>query len=187
MTASRGGALGMRGLSPAAVVLSTTKVSQLVDGAAAAIRDAINVGRTNAVAVQRDEYVRQLAKDFKRDRCVADRQLTAFVVDIALRGSLEDAMEVGERLIEAACMAHEAAHPERAEAPFVELHLAEERAEGEAEEAETRMAHHPHCLAAKEDYVRKGAAHTHQRVRMDRRVRRDIILAHVARQRGAVS
>jgi hypothetical protein len=180
MTARRGGALmaGTPGSSPTPVALSTTRLAALVDAGAESIRDAIGTGRQNAVGVQRDEYVRQLAKDFNRDRSKADKQIAAFVVDIAVRGTLEDALEIGLRLLELARMAHEEANPAPIELPFADLHIAEEQAEGVVDTAEAVLSHHD-CLSAKEDYLRKADAYSEIRAAMDRAVRRDVIRAHV--------
>lgn len=176
--------LGTPGTSQRRVAVSTTKLSALVDAGAESIRTAIGIGRTNAGGLQRDEYVRQLAKDFNRDRSKADKQIAAFVVDIAVRGTLEDALEVGLRLVELARLAHDSANLPTADLPFADLHIAEEQAEGEVDTAEAILSHHD-CLSAKEEYLRKSSAHGERRAALDRAVRRDVIVAHLAT--GAMS
>lgn len=141
------------------------------------LRDALRRSRSLATAKQTDPYVSQLAKDaLSRERSKCVLQVTALVVDLAQRGSLEDAESIGLHLCAIARSEHAARHPDGriVELSIQEAHLAEERAEGAVEEAETAMAHNPDSLSHQLAYLSAAAVHERARRALDAAVRRSV-------------
>lgn len=141
------------------------------------VRDALRRSRSLAKAKQTDPYVTQLAKDaLSRDRSKCVLQVTALVVDLAQRGSLEDAESIGLHLCAIARSEHAATHPDgrKVELSIQEAHLAEERAEGAVEEAETGMAHNSDSLSHQLAYLSAAAKHQRARRDLDAAVRRSV-------------
>lgn len=144
---------------------------------AATLKDALRRSRSLAKKKQTDPYVTQLAKDaLSRERSKCVFQVTALVVDLAMRGSLEDAEAIGLHLSAIARAEHAAAHPDGqpVELSIQEAHLAEERAEGAVEEAETGMAHNPGSLSHELAYLSAAAVHQRARRELDAAVRRSV-------------
>jgi hypothetical protein len=136
--------------------------SSLVPRASALVKDAIREGRSRCTRGTQPQYIEQLAWDAlnpqrSRSKCV--EQFLAFVVDIAQRGELVDAEEIGLRVI---ALAREASPDKTPELSFAEAHMAEERAEGETEDAEIAMVHRP-TRANYDRFLRSSAVHTSKR------------------------
>jgi hypothetical protein len=150
---------------------STTDHASVVANGSTVVKDAIRQGRSRCTRGTQSKYVAELAKSIAdargRSRCV--EQFLTFVVDIAQRGELVDAEEIGLRLIALAREAHYEGKP-RPTRSLAEVHIAEEEAEGEAEDAETVMVHRP-TRANYDVYLRKAAVHTSARRDMDGVVR----------------
>lgn len=115
---------------------------------AARLKDMFRFGRSRATRRQEDAYTAQLAKDvLSRDdsRVKAVEHVVSLVVDIARRGTEEDAAAIGEALIAIARVEWAAANPAPG-APRLsraEAHMAEERAQGDRENAEVAMSNFP--------------------------------------------
>lgn len=172
--ARAGGLIGMAEASVRRPVCSTTDLRSLVATGSTAIKDAILAARSRATKTQRDDYVRQLAKDLTRARTKCVEQIVALVIDIADRGSLEDAEEIGRQLLTIAREAHQTRH-QRIRRTFQEIHVAEVRALSEAKEAELALLYEP-TLANEERYLVKSARASRWRRQLDGAVRRMAIL-----------
>jgi hypothetical protein len=151
---------------------ATTEWSPLVERGSALVIDAIREGRSRCTRGGQPKYIEQLAKDAlnpNRDQSRCIEQVCALVIDIATRGELVDAEEIGLRLI---ALAREAfyAGKERPTLSLAEVHIAEEEAEGAAEDAETVMVHR-RTRASYDAYLRRAAVHTSKRRDMDDVVR----------------
>lgn len=156
---------------------TTTGASPVVARHAETVKSAFRRSRSLAKAKQEDPYVTQLAKDaLSRDRSKCVLQVTALVVDLAQRGSLEDAEAIGLHLCAIARAEYASAHPEgvTVELSISEAQLAEERAEGAVEEAEMSMAQNPGSLKHQLDYLSAAAVHQRARRDLDAAVRRSV-------------
>lgn len=155
----------------------TTGPAPVVARHAETVKSAFRRSRSLATEKQVDPYVTQLAKDaLSRDRSKCVLQVTALVVDLAQRGSLEDAEAIGLHLCAIARSEHAARHPDGriVQLSIQEAHLAEERAEGIVEEAETGMAHNADSLSHQLAYLSAAALHTRARRDLDAAVRRSV-------------
>lgn len=156
---------------------TTTGPTPVVARHAETVKSAFRRSRSLTTAKQADPYVTQLAKDaLSRDRSKCVLHVTALVVDLAQRGSLEDAEAIGLHLQAIARAEYAATHPDGrvVELSIQEAHLAEERAEGIAEEAETGMAHNPGSLSHQLAYLSAAAVHQRARRDLDAAVRRSV-------------
>lgn len=154
---------------------TTTNKSAAVARHAERVKQTLRFARSRATATQTDPYTRQLAKDtLSRDRSRCIEQCVALVVDVAQRGSLEDAEAIGLELLAIARAEWGAAHPEERDVQLSveEAHMLEEHAEGLVEEMETAMAHTP-TLTNRLKYLATAAAHTRARRELDAAVRRE--------------
>jgi hypothetical protein len=151
---------------------ATTDQGALVAHATALVKDAIREGRSRCKRGTQPDYVRQLAKDAlsperTRSRCV--EQFLAFVVDIAQRGELVDAEEIGLRVI---AVAREASGKNRPDLSLAEAHAREEAAEGDVEDAEIQMAYpETRGPSAYARFLRCSAVHTSARRDLENVVR----------------
>lgn len=138
---------------------------------ASVVKDAIRRERARAPRGTSNDYVTQLAKDALtkgRSKCV--EQVVAFVVELAQRGQLEGAVLIARELQFAARAEYERLHPAR-ELTLAEAHIAEECAEGAAEEAETAFVHSP-TRGNADRYLAASVVHVTARERLDDVVRR---------------
>ena len=153
----------------------TTGMGAAVARHAERLKECFRWARSRATRKQENEYTRQLAKDvLSSDRRKSIEHVCALVVDIAQRGSLEDAEAIGQSLIAIARSEHAAAHPGKdVELSRAEAHIAEEQAEGDVEICETRMALEPSTtnLIA---FLAASARHARARRELDAAVRRDL-------------
>lgn len=130
---------------------STTRQS-LVSRYASSLKDAIRYARSWTTRPQTTEYTRNLAKKVlssESSECV--EQVCTLIMDAAQRGTLEEAEAIGLTFAAIARAEWHRTHPAVDAAPLTiaEAHLLAERAEGECDEAEARMAHDPsvtNCL-----------------------------------------
>jgi phosphoglycolate phosphatase-like HAD superfamily hydrolase len=109
------------------------------------LKDMVRGGRSRATVRQSNPYVQQLAKDVlsregepaKQVKCL--EQTAALIEDIARRGSLEDAEQVGWAMVAIARQAYRESHPEyaRQKRSIRELRLLDEQAEAAEDLAET--------------------------------------------------
>lgn len=155
-------------------VRTTTNAHAAVSRHAASLKQTIRGARSRATVKQADEYTRNVAKAvLSSERTRAVEQVVALVVDVAQRGSLEDAEAIGLHLAAIARAEHAAARPMeiRGVLSVPEAHALEEHAEGAVEEAETAMAHHPGSASHYLNYLTAAAAHTRARRQLDEAVR----------------
>lgn len=145
---------------PISVGTTTTSYRAVVARHAARIKDAFRFGFSRTTRPQ-SEYVRSLKKSvLSSERCQAVELVCALVVDLAQRGELEEATSIGEHLIATARVEHASANP-ATDAPILsraEAHIAEERAQGEKENAETAMSNFP-TLSNKLRFLAADAAY----------------------------
>jgi hypothetical protein len=156
---------------------TTTGEVRAVARHAATVKDAFRRSRSLTTEKQTNPYVAQLAKDaLTRDRSKCIEQVTALLVDLAVRGTLEDSEAIGQHLTAIARAEYASAHPEaaHAELSIAEAHQLEERAEGAADEAECAMAHHAGSMSHQLAYLAASAVHTRARRELDEAVRRTV-------------
>lgn len=157
-------------------VSNSTNRQASVSRHAKSVKEALRRGRTFADRRQDDERARNIAKKvLSSDRSKAVEYVVTLVVDIAHRGSLEDAEAIGQHLIAIARSEHAAAHPDgtRVQLSRAEAMLAEEAAEGDVEQAETALALEP-TLGNMLRYLGASARHSRARRDLDEAVRREV-------------
>lgn len=174
-----GGALGMTPNVGRFVRQTSTSVRDMVHRYAGPFRDAIKQARSRVTMTQVDEYARNVAKKTlpADPRSEALEYVVALVVDLAQRGTLEDAESVGHHLTAIARAEYGSRHPVGVQLSEEEAHLAEELAEGEVEVAETAMARNPGSISHKLAYLVAAAKHTAARRVLDESVRRVAVTA----------
>lgn len=127
------------------------------------MKDTLRWARSRTKSPQSIDYVKVTAKAvLSGKQCKAVEIVTALVIDIAQRGELGDAESIGQHLTAIARAEYAAAHPtERAPLlSFAEASIAEERAQGEMENAEEALKHFPtltnrlRLIAASKNYER---------------------------------
>jgi acetate kinase len=158
------------------VVPTTTKFGELVARHANRLRELLRRARSNATHKQDNEYARNVAKAIlSSDKSKALEQCVALVIDVAQRGSCEEAEAIGQHLVAIARSEHAAAHPDQrvVQLSRSEAQLAEEHSEGKVEEAELAMALNP-SLANNLAYLAASAEHTRARRVLDEAVRREV-------------
>lgn len=157
-----------------AAIPSTTTWRDAVVRHSRHLKDVLRFARSRAGRKQDDEYTRSLAKSVlssERSKCI--EQVVSLVLDVAKRGTIEDAESIGHALVAIARAEWAASHTNQpARLSVEEAHLIEERTEGDVEQAETAMAHHPGSLTHYLAYLRTAAVHTAARRDLDDAVRR---------------
>jgi hypothetical protein len=144
------------------------------------MKETLRSSRSRAQVPQSNPYVAQLAKDLLSRESAATRrgveQVAALVSDLAHRGTLGDAQAVGYMYLAIAEYEYERTHPGETAAMLseAEAHIAEERAEGQVEEAETVMARFP-TTANRLDYLSKCAEHLRTIHQLNRAVRANVV------------
>lgn len=138
---------------------------------AASLKDVLRFARSRATKQQTVEYVRALAKSVLSSiRCKAVEIVVALVVDLAQRGSLEDAESVGLQLAAIARAEHPSTDPELS---IAEAQIAEQLCEGDCNAAESRMAYAP-SISNLLAYLASSARHRESRRVLDAAVRKAI-------------
>lgn len=165
-------------MSDPCVMAATTFPLSAVERHTKRLRELFKWGgaRANERKPQHDDYVIQLRKDvLSRDRSKAIEHVVSLVVDIAQRGSIDDAEAIGQALIAIARSEHAAANREerRVMLSRAEALLAEEAAEAAVEQAETSLALFP-TLGNHLKYLALSAEHSRARRNLDDVVQRDI-------------
>lgn len=154
---------------------STTASTPAVVRHAASIKDALRRA-FSLTRVPQSKYIDRLKKSVLSSvRCKAVEIVCALVVDLARRGSVEDAEAIGLHLSAIARAEHAAAHPEASQVQLsrAEAQIAEEHAEGLVEECETRLSLYP-TLSNRLAYLAASAEHTRARQQLDAAVRREV-------------
>lgn len=130
----------MRPVSALPSLPSITDTASAVQRHAASFRDTLRWAWSRATRRQHNGYVSQLARNAfgKRVKCI--EQTVAIVVDIAQRGTLEDAEAIGNHLVAIARAEHPSTDPQLS---LVEAKIAESMAQGECDAAEDRMMSEP--------------------------------------------
>ena len=142
--------------------------------ASSSVRDVIRRARSEAPKGG-DPWVNRLADEIiGRHRKNSLEHITAFVLDLAQRGDLQGAEMIGRELIAQARLEYERTHPTEAQVPIPVVHLAEEHAEGIAEEAEIVLAHEPNRCNA-EKVIQTGERYITEKERFLDRVRRQYV------------
>lgn len=111
----------------------------------AALRRAFSLVDGRGTARPQSKYIAGVKKSIlSSERCKAIELVLACVIDLARRGSLEDATAIGEH-ITAIARAEWAAMHHGADRPLsrAEAHIAEQKAQGEKENAEVAMTNFP--------------------------------------------
>jgi predicted transcriptional regulator len=169
-------------LSPSAISTTTGNLAGLMDSVSVSVREALFQGRSRATGVQKDRRIQHLAADTARGRNRCIEQTVALLMDLATRGELDDAKEVLRRM-EAGCdLAHERREGLGVRGArvltFADIHVAEERAEGEAEEAEILAAHQP-TTGNLARLLTASAKHRTLRARLETFIRRHVVAEDV--------
>jgi hypothetical protein len=119
---------------------SSTSRTTLVSRYATRLRDALRFVRARCTRKQNDEYTRNLAKKtLTSKQCKSIEHIVAFVVDVAQRGTLENACAIGETLVAIARAEHASTHGWRPQLSLDEAKIAEQLAQGELENAEKAL------------------------------------------------
>lgn len=151
---------------PTVTLGTTTTFGAAVARHTATLKDILRAAFSRTGKPQSD-YIRRLKKAVLSSlRCKAVEILVAFVVDLAHRGSLEEAEGIGLQLAAIARAEYASAHPGETEVQlsFAEASIAEESAQGEMENAEEMLKHFPtltnrlRLLAASGKYERAKRA-----------------------------
>lgn len=156
----------------------TTSIAAAVGRHAATLKDILRRAFSRTAAPQ-SAYIRNVKKAVLSSiRCRAVELVVALVIDLARRGSLEEAEAVGAHLTAIARAEYAAAHPEAVQVQLsrAEAQIAEEHAEGLVEEAETRLSLFP-TLSNRLAYLAASAEHTRARQQLDAAVRREVATA----------
>lgn len=142
---------------------STTNLRAVVSRHSARLKEALRRARSLAARRQESEYARNVAKAvLSSEKSKAVEQVVTLVVDIAQRGTLEDAEAIGRALVAIARVEWAGAHPgvTGTQMSRAEAHLLEQEAQGKRETAEARMSEFPGLgnflafLAADAEYER---------------------------------
>lgn len=159
--------------------MPTTTFAPRVARHARLVKEQLRSARSRTTRPQTDPYVRHLAKEILSRETEPRRrgveQTCALVGDLAGRGELEDAEAVGYLLIAVAQQEYRATHPETlAPLDVATAHIAEQRAEGIVNDAETEMSHHP-TVANYLRYLTARAGHVRAVERLDESVRAELV------------
>lgn len=155
------------------ITLTTPVVVRHAETLKSALRRAFGLTR-----IPQSKYISSLKKSVLSSvRCKAVEIVCALVVDLARRGSVEDAEAIGLHLAAIARAEHAAVHGAGVQLSLAEAHQLEEQAEGLCEEAETAMAHHPGSLSHRLAYLAAAAGHERARKVLNDAVRREVAAA----------
>lgn len=112
-----------------------------------------------------------LVKDMlSRPRSKSLEHVIAFIADLASRGRLDAAEDIGREFIAVARREYERTHPSQY-LTLAEAHIAEQHAQSGVEEAEVECMHR-FCRATADAYLAASATHQVARERLDDVVRR---------------
>lgn len=152
-------------------VSSPTTFRVLVERHARTLKDIVRWVRDRCVLKQDAEYARNAAKaNLSSDKSKAIEQVIALIIDVAQRGSVENAAMIGEHF---AAIAY-AEHPDpTVELSLTEAHILEEQAEGEVEVWETKMARDSSATNIL-GYLGAAARHSAARRQLNRAAREDL-------------
>lgn len=154
---------------------TTTTLASAVSRHAQRLRETFRYVRSRTTRPQDCETTRNIAKAcLSSEKSKAIEHVVAMTVDIARRGTAEDAEAVGLALVAIARAEWAAVNQAGPQMSVQEAQLAEEEAEGLVNRAEMDMAHNPGSATHALRYL--SAASTHQRARreLDAAVRRQL-------------
>ena len=160
---------------------STTTPTDTVARHAASLRSAIGWAWSRCTAKQDNPsatnlYRDAVTRDELRSKCL--EQVCTLVIDIARRGTLEDAESIPLHLSAIARAEWASANPDgtQVELSVAEAHIAEEIAEGACDAAETRMCYDP-SLSNRLAYLASLAALKRAQRDLELAVRRQVVLS----------
>lgn len=154
-------------MSAAPAISSTTAFPAAVARHASTLKDLFRRAFSRTTVPQSD-YIRRLKKSVLSSiRCRAVEIVTALVIDLAHRGSLEEAEAIGLHLAAIARAEHPGSDPELT---LAEAKIAEATLEGDCNAAEDRMLLDP-TLTNRLAYLAAAAKHAEARRVLDRAVR----------------
>lgn len=168
----------MRAASLSSTTILSASVARHAASLKAALRRAFSLIDGRGKAVPQSKYISRLKKAVLSSlRCKAVEIVCALVVDLARRGSVEEAEAIGHHLVAIARAEHAAAYGAGVQLSVSEAQLLEEEAEGVVERAEMAMAQNPNSLSHKLAYLAAAAAHQRARKLLDEAVRREVAAA----------
>lgn len=161
--------------TPAAPTSTSTRA--VVSRHAAGLKDALRSARSRTHMKQTDEYSRSVAKKvLSSTESKAVEHVMTLVIDLAQRGSLEDAESIGLSLAAIARAEYSVAHPDAArQLPTRdEAAMAEEEAQGVRELAEKAMDLDPRNVSKRLAFLAASARYSQAARTLDEVVRNEL-------------
>lgn len=160
-------------MAGSAAQTTTAALRAVVSRHASTLKNALRHAFARTTVPQGD-YIRALKKAVLSSiRCRAVELVVALVVDLAHRGSVEEAEGIGLQLAAIARAEHASVHGTPTRLSIAEAQLLEEEAEGVVERAEMAMAQNPGSLSHRLAYLAAAGAHERTRKVLNDAVRRE--------------